>query len=164
MEAVLTLGALIGWLFGRSEAMEVKLRIDNRNMKKLPHVMLWLFRGFLIALLVLQTGKDWPWMIKVFSASMLAFASVHRIAFNIYTRRVGVTMTREWWYMGSCRRYLDDSWYDTAWWIVTAKRVQTKRGERGKYLLIRPGCYQAPWMAAQTFEVLAIALLWWWAK
>ena len=70
----------------------------------------------------------------------------------------GLSRTREWWYMGSCRRYIDDSWYDTLFWVLSARSIGLVRDRSGRYLLIRPWSYAMPWALASLVEIAAVVL------
>lgn len=158
---VILIGALVGVLFGRAEAHEVRWRQRIGDDQNIEHAQSLIYRLGIILLLLLPfiPGGELRTLSVAMVVAAASCASVHRIAFNVWTRRIGVSQIRQWWYMGPCRRRLRDSLYDTLWWIITARTISPHTEDTGAaYVLVRPRCLPAPWMAAQTFEVLVIAI------
>lgn len=159
--AVAVIGACAGWRFGVFEADWAKQRADDLVYDPLHHSILLAARlGIALIVAVLIDGLEWSaiWLVAAF---MAALATVHRLVYNRRTRANGLSRTREWWYMGGCRRYIDDGWYDTICWILSARRIDSRRdwGLEGpeRYLLIRPWSYAMPFFVASAIEAAAIA-------
>ena len=152
------LGAVLGWRFGIFEADWAKARADYRIYDPLPHPLLWASRlGFALLIAVIVDGTEWRavWLVVAFMAPL---ATAHRVSYNRRTKANGLSRTREWYYMGGCRRRIGDSWYDTLCWIVSARRIDVPRDDDGKrYLLIRPWSYAMPFLVALALECAAIA-------
>lgn len=153
-------GALLGWLFGRLEAQETLRRIRNKDAAKLPHAVLLILRSGMLAVVCNWIGGAEHWApLILFVIGSIALASTHRVTYNVWARRLGVSVVREWWYMGSCRRYIDDSWYDTLWWVLSAMSIRICKLESGKrYLLIRPRSYALPFILVASVELIALAI------
>lgn len=165
MSAVLVVaivGAACGWRFGILEADWAKQRADDHVHDPLPHPLLWVLRLFIaLVIAILIDGFEWRslWLAIAF---MAALATAHRLGYNRRTRMNGLSRTREWWYMGSCRRYIDDSWYDTLCWIISARRIDARRDSGlthggSRCLLIRPWSYAMPFFIAAAIESTALA-------
>lgn len=162
----LTISAVIGYLFAHSEAWEVCLRIRESERLTLPHGMLLVARAIVLGGLAYWCADGDGWM-RVLDAGLLtaAFAPVaaivHRFSFNKITRYLGVSRTREWYYLGSPRRTKHDSKYDTFWWRITAKRSAELCTNFGTQRMYKPIFTGAPFVACCTCEALvAIAALW----
>ena len=161
MSAVLVVaivGAACGWRFGILEADWAKQRADDHVYDPLPHPLLWVLRLFIaLVIAILIDGFEWRslWLAIAF---MAALATAHRLGYNRRTRMNGLSRTREWWYMGSCRRYIDDSWYDTLFWVLSARSIGLVRDGSGRCLLIRPWSYAMPWALASLVEIAAVVL------
>lgn len=156
--AAVLMGALVGFLFGRAEADETRFRVTHKDARKLPHALLLLIRAVVLVPVGGVFHADRCVQVLLWAIAMAACASVHRIAYNARCRVNGHSVTRAWWYMGSCRRYVKDSWYDTLCWIVSARRLSFHRTEDGStYLCIRPWSYAMPWAVAQFAEAAVIA-------
>lgn len=143
--------------------MEVRWRIRNDVRDKLPHGLLLAMRAALCAMgaiVMVWQDPQWPpiWpMVLFWISAMAALTVAHRLTFNICTRTMGLSRTREWWYMGSPKRRLGDSWYDTLAMRCTARRISYGIDEDGYYERIDPIHPVAPFMAATIFE-LAVAI------
>lgn len=162
--AILTalIGAVLGWRFGIFEADWAKQRADDRVYDPLPHWALWSLRlAFALLIAVIVDGPQWSviWLVAAFMAPL---AMLHRISYNRRTRANGLSRTREWYYMGGCRRRIGDSCYDTLCWILSARRIEP-RAEEGlkdggkRCLLIRPRFYAMPCLVAMALECAALA-------
>lgn len=160
----------VGYLFAKGEAWEVRSRIRKGIKDKLPHAYLLTLRYMLLgATSVWQSSAaGWPG-VGLAALLLLAIAPAmsitHRFAFNKITRAIGISKTREWYYLGPSHRTKSDSRYDTMWWNIGSRYWQetcTREGVVRSYKLRFTG---APFIlccaAEAAFGTLAAAAYLW---
>lgn len=151
-------GAFFGRNAGRYEADWAKARADDKVYDPLPHAALVAYRLLLaasVALLTVGPGRSMPTAMLLF---MVGFTPAHRLSYNLRSRANGLSRTRAWWYMGSCRRRAGDSLYDTLCWLISARSVRVAREGKRRYLLIRPWSYAMPFFVALAIEAAGLFL------
>lgn len=149
----------VGYIFAKGEAWEVRSRIRNGIKSKLPHAYLLTLRCMLLGATAVwqSSAAGWPG-VGLAALLLLAIAPAmsitHRFAFNKITRAIGISVTREWYYLGPSHRTKSDSWYDTMWWRVGAKYWRSTCTNDGVITTYKPRFTGAPFIYCCAAELL----------